>query len=118
MAKLCGTSEEVNGIIGTERRNARLYRAVVLITKRRSPSWAESSIRANVISGKEPFHDVGTWLVRRGFRISLKKTCSDPRLGPGSAVQVSVHPALDHYATGLQIGADTSLRPDSKATVE
>jgi len=34
------------------------------------------------------------------------------------AVQVSVHSALDHYATGLQVGADTSLRPDSKGTVE
>ena len=33
-------------------------------------------------------------------------------------VQVSVHSALDHYATGLQVGADTSLRPDSKGTVE
>jgi hypothetical protein len=27
VAKLCGTSEELNGIIGTERRNARLHRS-------------------------------------------------------------------------------------------
>jgi hypothetical protein len=34
------------------------------------------------------------------------------------AVQVSVHSTLDNYATGLQVGADTPLRPDSKGTVE
>jgi hypothetical protein len=34
MAKLSGTTKELNGIIGAERRNARLHRAVVLIAKR------------------------------------------------------------------------------------
>src|SRR5580700_911573 len=34
------------------------------------------------------------------------------------AVQVSFYSALHHDVTSLQVGADTSLRPDSKATVE
>src|SRR6266540_6852387 len=35
-----------------------------------------------------------------------------------NAVQVSVDSTLDHYVAGLQDGADTSVRPDSKTAVE
>ena len=33
-------------------------------------------------------------------------------------VQVSVHSPLDHRVAGLQFGADTSVRPDSKTAIE
>lgn len=41
------------------------------------------------------------------------------RISPApDAVQVSVDSTLDHYVAGLQVGADTSVSPDSKTAVE
>jgi hypothetical protein len=40
------------------------------------------------------------------------------QLNAPNAVQVSVDSTLDHYVAGLQVGADTSVRPDGKAAVE
>jgi len=52
------------------------------------------------------------------YKVSPTKNGRFLQLNAPDGVQVSVDSTLDHYAKGLLVGADMSVRPDSTTAVE